>query len=102
MGNTKKRYSPQQKVEIIRELLENQVPISKLASQYHVSPNMIYTWKKQFFEGAVELFKKKNSKANKLQEKVKKLESKLKDRDSLITELVSDNIQLKKNLNGED
>ena len=102
MGNTKKRYNPQQKVEIIRELLENQLPVSQLASRYHVSPNMIYTWKKQLFEGAVELFKQKSSKTNKLQERVKKLENKLKDRDSLITEIVSDNIQLKKNLNGED
>ena len=38
----RKIYSPEQKVIIIRELLENNVPISPLADKYQVHPNDIY------------------------------------------------------------
>ena len=48
----RKIYSPEQKVIIIRELLENNVPISQLAEKYQVHPNDIYNWKKKLFEGA--------------------------------------------------
>ena len=47
----RKIYSPEQKVIIIRELLENNVPICQLAEKYQVHPNDIYNWKKKLFEG---------------------------------------------------
>ena len=54
---TQKRYSPIQKVEILREHLDNHVSISDLSDRFNVSPAMIYYWKKQLFEGAITLFK---------------------------------------------
>lgn len=48
----RKHYSPEQKVLILRELLENNVPISQLAEKYQVHVNDIYNWKKKLFEGA--------------------------------------------------
>lgn len=38
----RKRYTPEQKVIILRELLENNIPISQLAEKYDVRPNDIY------------------------------------------------------------
>jgi transposase-like protein len=38
----RKHYTPQQKVLILRELLENNVPISQLAEKYEFRPNDIY------------------------------------------------------------
>ncbi len=58
--NTKKRYSPIQRVETPREPLDNQVSISDLSDRFRVSPAMIYYWKKQLFEKAVALFKTNN------------------------------------------
>lgn len=95
--STKKRYSPIQKVEMLREHLDNQVSISDLSDRYHVSPTMIYYWKKQLFEGAVTLFKNNN----KDQFKFKELQDKLNEKDAIIAEIVADNIRLKKKLNGE-
>ncbi|MCZ7615268.1 MAG: transposase [Ignavibacteriaceae bacterium] len=51
MSETKRErkfYSPEQKVLILRELLENNIPISQLAEKYYVHPNDIYNWKKSF------------------------------------------------------
>ena len=95
--NTNKRYSPIQKVEMLREHLDNHVSISDLSDRFHVSPAMIYYWKKQLFEGAVTLFK--NNKKD--QFKFKELQDKLKEKDALIAEIVADNIRLKKKLNGD-
>ena len=95
--NTNKRYSPIQKVEVLREHLDNHVSISDLSDRFNVSPAMIYYWKKQLFEGAVTLFK--NNKKD--QVKLKDLQDKLKEKDALIAEIVADNIRLKKKLNGD-
>lgn len=98
--NTNKRYSPVQKVNILREHLENQVSVSELSERYNVTPAMIYYWKKQLFEGALETFKQKNSREHVLSKQVKTLEQQVKQKDSLISEIVADNVRLKKKLNG--
>jgi transposase len=100
----RRHYSPEQKVIIVRELLENNIPISQLAEKYQVHPNDIYNWKKKLFEGAVESFKSKlPNQANKSaeQKKIEKLESKLKDRDEAIAMLLKENIEIKKSIDGE-
>ncbi|MCF8296960.1 MAG: transposase, partial [Saprospiraceae bacterium] len=52
----RKRYSGEQKAIILRELLENNVPISELSEKYSVRPNDIYNWKKKLFESASGIF----------------------------------------------
>jgi transposase-like protein len=36
MANVKKRYNPEEKMMILRELLENKVPLSDLAEKYKI------------------------------------------------------------------
>ncbi len=102
MSETKrerKHYSPEQKVLILRELLENNVPISQLAEKYHVHPNDIYNWKKKLFEGAKDIFQTKsvNQKQTSVeQKKIDKLQSKLRDREEAIAFLLKENIEIKK------
>jgi len=101
----RKRYSGEQKTIILRELLENNVPISQLCEKYEVRPNDIYNWKKKLFESASGIFGQQNS-SNKQttsdQKKIEKLESKLRDRDEAISYLIRDNISIKKSISGED
>ena len=95
------RFTAEQKVQIVRDFLENKVTVSQLSEQYGIHPNVIYKWKKELFEGAIKTFSGEHSnKINKEAIKIKQLESKLKDRDSLITEIVSENIHLKKTFGG--
>lgn len=97
----KRRFTAEKKVEILREYLENQVTVSDLAEKHGISPTMIYQWKKQLFEGALQSFTPKRKGSTATERKIKQLEGKLTDRDRLISEIVSENISLKKNLNGE-
>lgn len=95
------RFTAEQKVQIIREFLENKVSVSQLSEQYGIHPNVIYKWKNDLFEGALKTFSGEHSnKINKESIKIKQLEAKLRDRDSLITEIVTENISIKKNFGG--
>jgi len=102
MSKQRSSYTAQKKVEILREHLENQVPLSELSRRYHIHPNMLHKWKKQLFEGALDIFSGRQMKTlNSQSHKTSVLEDKLHDRDSLIAEIMSDNIRLKKKLNGD-
>lgn len=102
MKATRRHYTPEQKVKILREHLENQVSLSELGEKYQIHMNDLYRWKKQLFEGAAEIFNRsQNGKASADEKKVEHLKEKLKSKDQLISELVEENIGLKKNLNGE-
>jgi len=64
----RKHYTAEKKVLILRELLENDVPISELAEKFEVHPNDIYIvpkgclrQKKKLFESATEIFKPNNT-----------------------------------------
>lgn len=97
---TNKRYSPEQKTLIIRELLKNRTPISTLAEKYDVHPNVIYSWEKALFEGAIDIFSKgkektKNPQNDKNMEELKKT---LLKRNEVISELIQENLALKKSL----
>ena len=103
MNQNRNQHTASKKVEILREHLENQVPISELARRYGINPNLIHKWKKQLFEGAVETFGRQHEKARLGQSaRIGQLEEKIKDKDSLIAEVIADNIRLKKKLNGEN
>jgi transposase-like protein len=101
----RKHYTAEQKVMILRELLENNVPISQLAEKYKVRPNDIYNWKKKLFESAADIFTPKVSSQKQTtteQRKIEKLQSKLKDRDEAISYLIRENIEIKKSIDGEN
>lgn len=101
----KKRYTSEEKTIILREHLENNVPISELSEQYGIHPNAIYKWKKHLFETAPENLsgsnKRNNKELSKAEKRIAELEAQLSQRESLISELVEDNIKLKKTLPGE-
>lgn len=99
MKNEKRKFTAEFKVQRLREHLENQVSVSKLCEQYNINPNQFYLWKKELFAGALERFSSKKN-GNTDQVKLNHLEEKLKDKDSLISEIVEDNLRLKKKLNG--
>jgi len=100
----KKRYSSEEKTIILREHLENQHSVSELAEKYGIHPNAIYQWKKQMFETAPTKLSKQNKQSEKKQSRllsrIAELEATLSKRESLIAELVEDNIYLKKKTAG--
>ncbi len=96
----KRRFSAEKKIEILREYLENQVSIADLSTKYDISPTQVYQWKKQLFEGALTTFTPQKKGEAAADRKVKQLEQTLRDRDSVISEIITENILLKKTENG--
>ncbi len=96
----RRKISSSQKMLIIRELLENQESISELAEKYSISIQDIYRWKKQLFESTEIFDRKTRSKESPLEKKSKELEVKVQQKDSVISELVEENIELRKKYNG--
>jgi transposase-like protein len=68
----RRRFSPEQKVQIIREVLKNHISVSEVCENYQLSPNAYYRWEKEFFERGVEAFKN-NGNNNKVKSKEKRL-----------------------------
>jgi len=96
----RRRFSPEQKVQIIREVLKNHTSVSEVCEKYQLSPNVYYRWEKEFFERGVEAFKN-NGNNNKVNSKEKRLMEKIKRQQDVIAILTEENITLKKSADGE-
>lgn len=98
----KKRFTAEEKVKILREHLTNNVSLSDLADKYDIKPSAISNWKKALFEGAVSTFSSTKKISKEKDKTIKKLEETLQKRDTLIADIVEDNILLRKKYNGEN
>lgn len=97
MKNQRRKFTAEFKVQILREHIENQVPVGKLCEQHGIQTTLFYNWKNELFTGALDIFSKnKNGKSK--TDKLHQLEEKLRDKDSLISEIVEDNLRLKKSV----
>jgi transposase-like protein len=50
MEKTRRQFTPQQKVAILREHLVEHVPVSDLCDKHKLHPTLFYQWQKAFFE----------------------------------------------------
>ena len=101
MEKSRRHYSPQQKVAILREHLIEQVPISELCEKHHIHPTLFYQWQKTFFENGAAAFERERPRSQSLgkeQDMINRLETKLKDRNEALAELMEEHVRLKKEL----
>jgi len=98
----RKRYNAEKKVTVLMELLKKGKKVSDIAEEFSVHPNMIMKWEKQLFEGAVETFAitRKDTTDKAQNRKIEELEKQLAQKDSVIAELATENLGLKKNYSG--
>ena len=98
----RKRYTAEEKIKILREVIEDGKTLSSVAEQYGVHPNNIMKWRKQLFEGGLQVFQIKRSDiSSKAEErKVASLESKLQQKDEVIADLAEELLALKKKNSG--
>jgi transposase len=98
----RKRYTAEEKIQILREILEEGKPISQVADRYGLHPNNIFNWRKQLFEGGIQIFQIKRADISvKAEErKIAALEEKLKQKDEVIAEFAEELLGLKKKSTG--
>ena len=99
MKKTRKHYTGEEKVAVLRRHLLEQEPISKLCDELGLQPTVLYRWQKEFFENGAAAFQAKaRSDQQAEKERIEFLEKKIQRKDEVLAELMSEHIALKKEL----
>jgi len=99
MEKKRKKYSPEQKVAILKKHLVDKVPLSDICDQYGLHPTVFYRWQKVFFENGPAAFKtSKDNEATRFEKKISALENKLTKKNEVLSELMEEHVALKKSL----
>jgi transposase-like protein len=107
MTKNRRKFTAEQKAEIVRRHLKDKTPISMLAEELSLQPTQIYQWVALALEQLGKLFAKNengraaSSKATRKiaelkEQKIKRLEAKLVDKNEVIAELMEENLKAKK------
>lgn len=97
---TRRHFSPDDKVNILKRHLLEGVPVSDLCDEVGLHPNQFYQWQKQFFERGAAAFKADRpdqAERTKTRE-IDRLKTKLAKKDEVIGELSEEYVKLKKEL----
>jgi transposase len=99
MSRTRKNYTSEEKVAILKRHLLDSVPVSDLCDELALNLNVFYAWQKQFFENGAAAFQKPGRRqVDRRDEKIEKLEAKLTQKNEVLAELMQEHVQLKKEL----
>ncbi|MBF0440258.1 MAG: transposase [Magnetococcales bacterium] len=100
---TRKRYTAEEKVSILRMHLLEKTPISDLCDQHRLHPTMFYRWQKEFFENGVLAFKGTSETKREIESRdhrIAEMEGHLVAKNEVIAELMQEHVALKKRLGG--
>ena len=100
-NRSRRQFTAQQKVEIVKRHLIDGVPISELCEEFQIQPTQFYQWQRQLFDNGEKAFERKNKPTrSKAAEKnrIAKLEAKLNKKNEVVAELLEEHVKLKKEL----
>jgi transposase len=97
---TRRQYSPEEKVRILRLHLLEGKPVSEICEQAGIHPTLFYQWQRTFFENGAVAFSspRTETKSTAAEKKIETLESRLKRKDEVIAEIMEDFIRAKKQI----
>jgi transposase len=99
MRKPRTKYTPPEKVAILRRHLIDRVPVSDLCDEYRLSPTVFYAWQKLFFENGAAAFERKSGSGEQSNRRtIAALREKLQRKNEVVAELMEEHIQLKKEL----
>jgi len=99
MNKSRKNYTPEEKVAILKKHFVEKVTVSDLCDRYNLQPTVFYRWQKQFFENGTLAFQRQSKrKTSKIEQKVTALEQKLTQKNEVLAELMEEHMALKKSL----
>jgi len=100
-NGTRRHFSPQEKVAILRRHLLENVPVSQLCDEVQIAPSLFYLWQRDLFENGHLAFAK-DRKAKVVEDakdaKIQQLEAKVQRKNEVLAELMEEHTQLKKDL----
>jgi len=102
MSRQRRTFTPQQKVAILREHLIDKGAVSDLCEKHGLTVNLFYNWQKQFFENGTAAFtahdKRRKTATDAKDRQIAELQAKLQRKHEVLSELLEEHIQLKKDL----
>jgi len=100
MSRSRRRFTAEQKAEIVRRHLSGKEPVSKLAEEFSVQPSQIHTWVNQVLTQAEKVFQPTDKQTARQHAqaaaKLRWLEAKLANKNEVIAELMEENVKAKK------
>jgi transposase-like protein len=101
MNTQRRHFTPQEKVAILKRHLLEKVAVSDLCDELGIAPNLFYRWQKEFFENGHTAFdngRKAKAVEDAKDKKIEQLEAKLQRKHEVLSELMEEHVQLKKEL----
>jgi transposase len=96
---TRKRFTSQEKVALLRLHLLEGTPVSDLCDKHGIRPTMFYRWQKEFFENGTAAFEHRARRGSDGKDRrIARLEQKLQRKHEVLSELMEEHIKLKKEL----
>jgi transposase-like protein len=97
---TRKHFTAQEKMALLRRHLVEKTPVSTLCDEAKLQPTVFYRWLKQLFENGAAAFERANGQPErpdfKAQRRIAQLEERLRTKDSVLAELMEEHVALKK------
>jgi transposase len=102
MTQHRRHFSAEQKVALLRQHLVEKVPVSELCQQNGIAVNLFYLWQKTFFENGAAAFtaqdKRRKTGTDAKDRKIADLQARLQRKHEVLSELMEEHVQLKKEL----
>ena len=98
----RRRYTAEQKAEIVRRLVFGNEKVSDLAEELGLQPSLIYTWQRQAQSNLAAALdgesraRRQSNRERELQARIDALEARLSKKDEVIAELSEEFVTLKK------
>lgn len=101
---TRRSFTSAEKVRMVLEIIQEGKASSEVARENNIHPNLLLLWKKEFLENAARAFERKRPDITEKsqQRRIEELENQLVRKDSVIAEIVQENMILKKNFGGQE
>lgn len=98
----RRKFSPELKLKIVKEGLQNNVSVSEICRHYEIYPVDYYRWKRTIEEAALSEMKKPKSKEKKLTRREEKLLEENERLKRVILQLTQEHMELKKKVYGSE
>lgn len=101
MSETRRHFTAEQKVAILRRHFVEKTPVADLCDEHGVAPSVFYRWQQEFFTNGARAFESPRAaqaEARRREDRVERLQAKLARKDEVIAELMQEHLALKKSL----
>ncbi|MGI6139835.1 MAG: transposase [Candidatus Hydrogenedentales bacterium] len=99
MKKSRRHFTAEEKVALLRRHLVEKKSVSEICREHHLQPTVFYRWQQEFFENGPAVFQRnKDAEERRTQERIAYLENRIQRKDEVLAELMLEHVALKKSL----